>query len=97
MSNTNLLDSLKRELKEMEASEILSPAYRRKKLIAYAVRTAIMVALYILFWQYVWLRWTLLVYVPLNLVGLVLILGAERFVRKKMEQTRQQIEEINRE
>ncbi len=94
MSENTVRESLERELKEIEASEMLTPAYKRKKLIAYAIRTTIAAIIYIYFWEYIWLRWTLLFYVPLNLVGLGLILGAEHFVHKKLENTRRKIDEL---
>lgn len=92
----NIKESLERELKKIESEEILSPAFRKKKLIAYAVRTAIMVGIYVYFWNYEWFRWTLLVYIPLNLFGLGLILGSSRFLNKKIDALKQKIEEVDR-
>lgn len=97
MSDNTAKESFERELREIEASEILSPAYKKKKLMAYAVRTVIMVAIYYFLWEFVWVRWTLLLYIPLNLFGLVMILGAEHFLKKKIETTRSKIEELDRE
>ncbi|MFK7908051.1 MAG: hypothetical protein AB8B69_23170 [Chitinophagales bacterium] len=91
----NIKESLERELRKIESEEILSPAYRKKKLIAYAVRTAIMVGIYIYFWDFVWFRWTLLVYIPLNLLGLGLIFGSKHFLDKKIDALKQKIEEVD--
>ncbi|MGB0929852.1 MAG: hypothetical protein ACPGVB_03700 [Chitinophagales bacterium] len=95
MSNNTTKESFERELKEIEASEILTSAYKKKKLIAYAVRTLIMIAVYYFLWETVWVRWTLLLYIPLNLFGLGMILGAEHFLKKKMEETRSKIDELD--
>ncbi|MGB1242592.1 MAG: hypothetical protein ACPG49_08725 [Chitinophagales bacterium] len=95
MSNNTTKESFERELKAIEASEALLYPYKIKKLIAYVVRTAIMVAIYYFFWEFVWLRWTLLLYIPLNLFGLGMILGAEHFLKKKMKETQSKINELD--
>ena len=94
MSNNTVKEGLEQELKNLETAEILSPSYRKKKLIAYAIRTSIMIGLYIFFWEYIWLRWTLLFYVPLNLLGLGLILVPPYFLKKKIATIEDKIAEI---
>lgn len=60
--------------------------YKRRQLITFTIRTLIAVAIYVAFWEYKWLRWTLLFYVPLSILGLFAILGNGVFFNKDTEQ-----------
>lgn len=90
MSN-DLTDDLKRELEAAGAAEILSPEYRRKKLIIYVVRTILSIILYYFLWEYKWVRLSLWAYVPLNLFGLGMIVFGPYFLKKKMEKVQTKI------
>lgn len=63
---------------------ILDPAFRRKKLRMYLIRTAIAIALYWAFWSVSWVPYTLWFYVPINLLGLVMIVVVPRFLESKL-------------
>ena len=53
-------------------SHLPSPRqYRRKRLAKYAIRTSLAIALYFLFWKHEWVRWSLWVYAPMNLLSLI--------------------------
>jgi hypothetical protein len=94
MENTETTrDSLNKELEAIGASHIMSPAYQRKKLIRWVIRNSISVVLYILFWKYEWVRWSLYVTVPLSLFSLFTILVMPYFLKKKLEKTRKKIDE----
>ena len=93
MSN-EITDELKRELEMAGATEILSPEYRRKKLIIYAVRTILSIILYYFLWEYKWVRLSLWAYVPLNLLGLGMIVFGPYFLKKKMAKVQGKIDHL---
>jgi hypothetical protein len=84
--------NLLKEIDEVSNQERLSPAYKKRKLIIWTVRTVLSVILYILFWRYEWVRWTLVLYVPLALFNLVMILGFNFILDKKINKLRSRID-----
>lgn len=93
MSENNLREEFEKEVEQLQNEGVLSPEYRRRKLIMYAVRTTIAIILYVVFWKHQWVRWSLWAYVPLNLLGLFAIVGSAYFLNKKIERTREKIED----
>jgi hypothetical protein len=75
---------LDRDLESIEGARVLAPGYRRRKLVGYVIRTALAVGFYWLLWDHAWVRWTLAVYVPLNVGGLIFILFVPRMLRRKV-------------
>lgn len=96
MADDSLKKQFEDELAALPASEILSPEYRKKRLVIYLIRTGIAVVLYFFFWKYQWVRWSLVVYVPLNLFSLVSIFGWSYFLNKKIERTKRKLEEAEK-
>lgn len=98
--NENAEESIKegfeKELDALTLGTVLSPQYRRKKLVAWCTRTALVLVLYVLFWDYDWVPWTLIGYVPLNLFGLWSIYGWNTMMQKKIARTREKAEEADR-
>ncbi|WP_299333391.1 hypothetical protein [uncultured Psychroserpens sp.] len=86
---------LSNELKNIQEDTVLSPEYRRQRLIMYLIRTSISVVLFYLFWEYLWVRWALWLYIPLNLMSLFSIFGWTYFLRKKISETQQQIDDLD--
>jgi cell division protein FtsW (lipid II flippase) len=86
-------DSLQKELDATKANEILSPAYQKRKLILWLIRNSILVVLYILFWKYEWVRWSLYVTVPLAMLSLMTIVFVPYLLRRKLENTKRKIVE----
>ena len=84
MSSNNWKKGLEQEIKTLEASEVFSPAFRKKKMIAYIVRTILAIGLFYYFWDSEWARWLLWFYIPLNLFGLGLIVLTPHFLNKKI-------------
>ena len=82
------------ELEEIKQNEIFSQGYRKKKLIRWAIRTAIAVILYVIFWEYQWVRWSLWIYAPLNIIGLAFILYLPKMLKKKQEKIEKQLDEL---
>lgn len=84
-----------KELKEAQDSPVLSPEFRRKKLMMYLIRTVIAVVLFFVFWDYEWVKWFLYVYIPLNLISLFSIFVVPYFLNKKMSKTQEKIDELD--
>ncbi|MEM6629578.1 MAG: hypothetical protein AAF694_07890 [Bacteroidota bacterium] len=91
MENSDLPTSLKEELEEIEASPYLSASYKRNKLQKYVIRTILAFILFIVFWEYEWVRWSLWFYVPLNLLGLGSIYLMPYLVGKKLAKVREKV------
>ncbi len=87
------IDSLEEELKNIESEDIFSPFYRRKKLIRYGIRTLIALIIYLVFWENDWVRWSLWVYIPLNLLGLGAIFLGPYLAQRKLEKVRHKLKE----
>ena len=94
--NLTLSESYNRELEQLSHQTVLNPAYRKKKLILWTVRTLITVVLYTLFWKHEWVRWTLVLTLPLSLFSLFMIVASPYLLRKKMERTGRKIEAADR-
>lgn len=84
-------NKLRQEIEDLSKEERLSPDYRKKKLIIWFVRTILSVILYIIFWEYEWVRWTLVLYVPLSLFNLVMLLQYNKMLDKKLDKIRSKI------
>ncbi|HEX6171048.1 MAG TPA: hypothetical protein VFZ33_15270 [Chitinophagaceae bacterium] len=80
------------EIEEFSSQQRLTSAYRKKKLIIWTVRTVLSVVLYVIFWKYEWVRWTLILYVPLSLFNLIMLLGFNFILGKKVNKLRSRID-----
>ena len=96
MDTEKLSGNFKKELEAISKGTILNTGYRRKKLILWIVRTIISITLYILFWKYSWIKWTLLLTVPLSLFSLLSIIGWNYFLNKKVAKTNEKLEKIDK-
>jgi hypothetical protein len=85
-------DSFKNELEAISNDPILAPTYRRKKLILWTIRTTFSIILYVFLWKHEWVKWTLILTVPLSLFSLFIIAAGPYFLKQKIERTRQNIE-----
>jgi hypothetical protein len=72
-------------IEEVENDEILSTKFKKKKLISWCIRTIIAVVLYLIFWKYEWVRWSLFVYIPINLFSLASIFLWRNLILKKLK------------
>ena len=88
----NYKKNLLKEIDDLSDQERLSSAYRKRKLIIWTVRTILSVVLYIIFWKYEWVRWTLILYVPLALFNLVIILVFNYMLDKKLNKIRSRLD-----
>jgi hypothetical protein len=95
-NNETLSESFNRELDQATTSTILDPAYRKRKLVLWAIRTTISVILYVIFWKHNWVKWSLLFTIPLSLFSLFTIIGSSYLLKRKIEQTKKKIEETEK-
>lgn len=95
-NNETLSDSFKRELEQATTSIILDPAYRKKKLVLWAIRTTISVILYVIFWKHNWVKWSLFLTIPLSLFSMFTIIGSPYLLKRKIEQTKKKFEETEK-
>lgn len=89
-----LNESIKRELEILSNSPILMKEYRQKKLLLWLVRTLMTILIYVLFWEYNWVKWTLLITVPLSLFSLFTILGSGYFLKRKIERLKHKLKDM---
>jgi hypothetical protein len=88
------MEDLKNEMEELSKNPILSKAYRNKKLLLYAIRTIIAIVIIYFLWDYSWVKWVLYIYIPLNLISLLSILGWNIFLNKRIKKSQQCIDDI---
>lgn len=79
----SLSESFNHELEDVTNNNVLDPAYRKKKLIMWSIRTSISIGLYIVLWKHKnWIKWSLVLTVPLSLFSLFMILGSPYLLKK---------------
>ncbi|MFP2996053.1 hypothetical protein ABN763_09080 [Spongiivirga sp. MCCC 1A20706] len=83
-----------KEYEEIRSVELLSPEFRRKKFLLWSLRTLVALILYIIFWKHSWVRWTLVIYIPLTLISLFSIYGWNYAIKKKMERVEKKVEAV---
>jgi len=88
-------EKVKRELEILSGNPLLSKEFRQKKLLLWLVRTFITTILYVLFWDYSWVRWSLVLTVPLNLFSLVTIVGAGYFLKRKIDNLKNKLKDMD--
>ena len=88
----NYKRDLLKEIDDLSEQQRLSSAYKKKKLVIWTVRTILSIVLYIIFWKYEWVRWTLILYVPLALFNLVMILGFNYILDKRANKIRSRLD-----
>jgi len=86
--------ALQKQIEEAQGADFLTPAYRKKKLTMWAIRTVLAVLMYYFLWDVKWIRWSLWLYVPLNLFVPISLLGGNYFLNKKIKRVNKLIEEI---
>ena len=88
-------DQLQNELENLSASPLLDPAFRRKKLVIWTVRNTITAILYIIFWKYEWVRWTLFLGIPLAVFSLLTIALFPWLLERKMNRARKSMQKLD--
>ncbi len=79
----NLREEFKTEINTLLEEGRMSPRMRKRKLITWVIRTLITLLLYIIFWKYEWVRYTLFIYIPLSVFSLISILAFNYLLERK--------------
>jgi len=82
---------IKKEIAKLEKKDLFSEKFKKKKLLTYTIRTSIAITLYIIFWSYQWIKWSLLIYIPLNLFSLFSIFGWKFLINRKIQRLKNKI------
>ena len=82
--NESISDGFKRVLEQASINTILDPAYKKRKLILWGIRNSISVVLYVIFWNYNWVQFSLYFTIPLSLLSLLAILAMPYFLKRKI-------------
>ncbi len=94
-NETTLQESFETELADVSKHTVLSPHYRKKKLIFWALRTVILMLLYVIFWKHDWVRKSLYFTIPLTLLSLSTIIAMPYLIRKKIQKTERKVREAD--
>jgi hypothetical protein len=78
-------------LTEIEKQEFLTPEFKKRKIILWILRTIIAIVLYIIFWNYNWVKWSLAIYIPLNLFSILSIFFWRNSVKNKLDKIKSEI------
>lgn len=73
-------EDLRRRMKDVVAQATMSPAVRKRKLIMWVVRQALLCALAWYFWDRAWMRWVFWTGVVIAIINLAMILLMPRFL-----------------
>lgn len=88
------MDDLKTEMDALSDNPLVSKNYQNKKLLQYVIRTIIAIIIIYFLWDYSWVKWVLYIYVPLNLIYLVSILGWNIFLKRRIKKSQQRIDDL---
>ena len=85
-------EEIKSEFKKIESNKIFTKEFKRKKTIIWCIRTLIAIVLFYIFWEHSWVKWFLILYIPLNLFGLFVIHGGSSFLKRKANKIKKKSE-----
>jgi len=94
MQDDDLSKSLDQALAKSNYGSVADPSVRRKKLALWFIRTALSVGIYWYFWDYAWVRWTLILTVPMSLLSLLTITLMPFLLQRKIRRLRAAIEQL---
>ena len=80
-----------KELEETNQYQILDHQYRKKRLTRWAIRTFLAAIIYGIFWQNPWIRWSLWIDAPMNLLGLIIIFVVPFFFKKETGENKKEM------
>lgn len=83
-----------KKLEHIRTNSILSPAYRRKKILQWFLRTAALTVLYILLWKYSWIKWTLWITIPVCILNIVSIFTWKYLLQQKINKNQIELAEM---
>ena len=81
---------------ELDKTEAVGNRWLNRKLILFGIRWTITIALYVIFWdRWPWLKWTLILTVPLGAYALYMITSTQDQFSAKMADLRKTMEELS--
>lgn len=92
--NTGYKASLREEVQSLSVTDVVSPAYQRRKLLIWFVRNLITAMLCWIFWEKPWVKWVLWIGIPLAILNLLMILIGPYLLRRKIKSLQRKIEGI---
>jgi len=96
-SKFQLKQRLEAELAELRSFDVLDPHFWKKKILIWFIRSNIAFFIYMMLWDYYWIRWTLLVYIPMNLASIGSLFLARYFVSRKISSLETRLRRLIRE
>jgi hypothetical protein len=94
--NETISEGFKRELEQASTNTILDPAYKKKKLVLWAIRNVFSVVFYVIFWDFKWVRILSYFSIPLSLLSLLAILVMPYILKRKIARAKLKIIETER-
>jgi len=92
-NNETLRESFEKELDNVQNNVIFNSEYRKRKLIFWAIRTIILVILYLIFWEHNWVKKSLYFTAPLSALSLLMIILSPYLIKRKIKRTKRKISE----
>ncbi len=83
-----------KKLEHIRNNSILSPVYRRKKILLWLVRTAALAILYVLLWRYSWIKWTLWITIPVCILNITSIFTWKYLLQRKINKNQMELAEM---
>ncbi|MBX2889308.1 MAG: hypothetical protein KF734_00115 [Saprospiraceae bacterium] len=88
-------DALEQKLARLEIIYAVMQPSLRSRWIRFAIRETLTVALYVIFWKYAWVRWSLYLVVPLVLVNLLILSALTWGLPRRIKQLNQQLKQLD--
>jgi len=89
-----VITQYQKRLEYIRSNSILAPAYLRKKVLVWAFRTVIAILVYLILWKYSWIRWTLIITVPVCILNLISVFTWKYLLREKLKRNEKELEEL---
>ncbi len=78
----------------IRSNSILAPAYLRRKILFWILRTGIAALVYLIFWKFSWVRWTLVITVPISILNITSVFTWKYLLREKLRRNEQELAEL---
>ncbi|WP_336513977.1 hypothetical protein [Pollutibacter soli] len=78
----------------IRSNSILSPVYFRKKILFWFLRSLSIAVIYFLFWKYHWVRWTLVLSIPVSVLNIVSVFTWKYLLQQKLKRNEQELHEL---
>jgi len=82
-----LRNEFEEEVQRVSKNPIMSPQFRRRRLMMWIFRTTITVLAVIYFWEHKWVRIAFYIYIPLSLFSLASIFFWPYAIKRKIVET----------